>query len=58
MDTPGEHAIVSARSFHPGGVNLLMGDGTVKFMKDSTSIPTWRALGSRAGGEVISSDSY
>jgi prepilin-type processing-associated H-X9-DG protein len=58
MDAPSEHAIVSARSFHPGGANVLLADGTVRFVKDSTSIPTWRGLGSRAGGEVISSDSY
>jgi len=58
MDTPGEHSIVSARSFHSGGVNVLMGDGTVKFMKDSVGVPVWRALGSRAGGEVISADAY
>jgi prepilin-type N-terminal cleavage/methylation domain-containing protein/prepilin-type processing-associated H-X9-DG protein len=58
MDAPSEHAIVSARSFHPGGVNVLMGDGTVKFMKDSVNLLAWRGLGTRAGGEVLSSDSY
>jgi prepilin-type N-terminal cleavage/methylation domain-containing protein/prepilin-type processing-associated H-X9-DG protein len=45
-------------SNHPGGVNMGMADGSVKFIKDSVSLPTWWALGSRAGGEVISSDSY
>ena len=58
MDAPREHAIVSARSFHPGGANVLMGDGSVKFVKNTVSIPTWWALGSRSGNEVISSDSY
>ncbi len=58
MDTPGEHSIVSARSQHPGGVNSLLADGSVRFVKDSVSIPTWRALGTRAGGEVLSADSY
>jgi prepilin-type N-terminal cleavage/methylation domain-containing protein/prepilin-type processing-associated H-X9-DG protein len=58
MDTPGEHAIVSARSTHPGGVNVTMADGSVKFVKDSVNIATWRGLGTRAGGEVISADAY
>ncbi len=48
----------TANSFHPGGVNLAVCDGSVRFVKDSVSLPTWRALGSRNGGEVLSSDSY
>jgi prepilin-type processing-associated H-X9-DG protein len=43
---------------HPGGSNFLMGDGSVKFMKNSINLITYCALGSRAGGEVISSDAY
>jgi prepilin-type processing-associated H-X9-DG protein len=46
------------KSMHPGGTNFLMGDGSVKFLKASISIPTYAALGSRAGGEVIGADSY
>jgi prepilin-type N-terminal cleavage/methylation domain-containing protein/prepilin-type processing-associated H-X9-DG protein len=45
-------------SNHPGGVNIAFADGSVKFVKDSVSPQTWWALGSRAGGEVVSSDSY
>jgi len=48
---------VSARGPHPGGVLVLTGDGSVKFIKDSINLATWRALATRAGGEVISSDS-
>ncbi len=48
----------AARSRHPGGVNLLLGDGRVQFVKDSVSRETWRALGTRAGGEVVSADSF
>jgi prepilin-type processing-associated H-X9-DG protein len=48
----------SSRSRHPGGVNVLFCDGSVKFVKNSVSQPVWWALGSRALGEVISSDSY
>lgn len=51
------HYVVSS-SYHSGGVNALMSDGSVKFVKDSINMQTWWALGSRAGGEVISSDAY
>jgi prepilin-type processing-associated H-X9-DG protein len=55
-DTPGEHAIISARSLHPGGANVLTGDGAVKFVKSSVAVSTWRAFGTRKGGEAISAD--
>ncbi len=45
-------------SQHPGGVNLLFGDGSVHFMKDSIALSIWRALGTRNGGEVTSSSDY
>ncbi len=48
----------SASSNHPGGVNVAMGDGSVRFIKDSVSFQTWWALGTRNGGEVVSSDQY
>ncbi len=51
-------AFNASRSRHPGGVNTLMADGSVKFMKDSVALMTWRALGSISGGEVISADAY
>jgi len=51
-------ACLTADSYHPGGVNTLMGDGSVRFTKDSVNSVAWRALSSIAGGEVISSDSY
>ena len=47
-----------SRSRHPGGVNLIFGDGSVRFVKNSISPPTWIAIGSIGAGEVISSDSY
>jgi prepilin-type N-terminal cleavage/methylation domain-containing protein/prepilin-type processing-associated H-X9-DG protein len=52
------YSAVTSRSYHPGGVNALFGDGSVRFIKDSINWQTWRALGSIAGGEVISADSY
>jgi prepilin-type processing-associated H-X9-DG protein len=45
-------------SNHPGGANILMADGSVRFLKNSVSQLTVWALGSRNRGEVISSDSY
>jgi prepilin-type N-terminal cleavage/methylation domain-containing protein/prepilin-type processing-associated H-X9-DG protein len=45
-------------SRHPGGANIVLADGSVRFLKDSTSLPTVWSLGSRAQGEVISSDSF
>lgn len=58
VDTPGEHAIVTANSQHPGGVGVLFGDGSVRFVKDTIALPTWRALATRSGAEILSSDSY
>ncbi|WP_165072667.1 DUF1559 domain-containing protein [Paludisphaera rhizosphaerae] len=52
------NTVMASRSRHSGGVNTLFGDGHVQFMKDSISLPVWRALGSISGGEVVSSDSY
>jgi len=48
----------SPRSRHPGGVNVAMTDGSVRFIKDSIAIPIWYGLATRSGSEVISSDSY
>jgi len=45
-------------SHHAGGVNVLFADGSVRFLKDTVSPTVWWALGSRAGGEVVSADSY
>jgi prepilin-type N-terminal cleavage/methylation domain-containing protein/prepilin-type processing-associated H-X9-DG protein len=47
-------ALSTARSNHPGGVNLLLCDGAVRFVRDTISLNIWRALSTRAGGEVIS----
>jgi prepilin-type N-terminal cleavage/methylation domain-containing protein/prepilin-type processing-associated H-X9-DG protein len=51
-------AAITARSYHPGGVNVLFGDGSVRFVKSSVNGTTWRALGTVAGGEVVSADSF
>ena len=51
-------AIMPASSRHPGGVNLLLADGSVRFIKDTINVDVWRAVGTRAGGEVLSADSF
>ncbi|MFO0842201.1 MAG: DUF1559 domain-containing protein [Gemmataceae bacterium] len=50
------YAAVTSRSYHPAGVNALLMDGSVRFVTNGVSQVTWRALGTRAGGEVIGSD--
>jgi prepilin-type N-terminal cleavage/methylation domain-containing protein/prepilin-type processing-associated H-X9-DG protein len=45
-------------SHHPGGVNVALTDGSVRFVKDTINLQTWWGLGSRNGGEVISADAF
>jgi prepilin-type N-terminal cleavage/methylation domain-containing protein/prepilin-type processing-associated H-X9-DG protein len=45
-------------SFHPGGINVLFGDGSVHFIRDTVNIVTLRSLVTLKGGEVISADAY
>ena len=45
-------------SNHPGGANFLFADGSVHFLKSSISLSTYWALGTKANGEIVSSDSY
>jgi hypothetical protein len=40
-------------SQHSGGINVGLGDGSIRFVRDSINLTTWRQLGSRSGGEVI-----
>jgi len=54
-----DHAeIANVTSNHPGGANVLFGDGHVAFLKSSLSMQIWWALGTRDNGETISSDAY
>ncbi len=43
----------AARSYHVGGVNVCMGDGSVRFVRDSIPVLVWQAMGSRGGGETV-----
>jgi prepilin-type processing-associated H-X9-DG protein len=44
----------SARSRHPGGVNVIMGDGSLTFLQNDIALSIWRAMGTMNGGEIIS----
>jgi prepilin-type N-terminal cleavage/methylation domain-containing protein/prepilin-type processing-associated H-X9-DG protein len=55
---PDEAVFVNSQSNHPGGVNTMMADGSVKFVKNTVSMYTWWSLGTKANGETISSDAY
>ena len=49
-------AAVTSRSYHPGCVNALLMDGSVRTVSSNISSTTWHALGTRAGGEVLGND--
>jgi prepilin-type N-terminal cleavage/methylation domain-containing protein/prepilin-type processing-associated H-X9-DG protein len=55
LDCPGSYTM---SSFHPGGGNIAMADGSVRFLKATTAYTIIWALGSRDQGEVVSSDAY
>ena len=55
FDAPGMYNL---SSYHPGGANAAFADGSVRFIKSSTSMNVIWYLGSKANGEVVSSDSY
>jgi prepilin-type N-terminal cleavage/methylation domain-containing protein/prepilin-type processing-associated H-X9-DG protein len=49
---------LAPRSRHPGGVNAGMCDGSVKFIKNTINLYTWRSLSTTKGGEIVSADAY
>jgi prepilin-type N-terminal cleavage/methylation domain-containing protein/prepilin-type processing-associated H-X9-DG protein len=55
---PAPCGMFAMRSRHPGGVNAMLADGSVHFFKNSINLQTWWGLGTRAGHEVLSADSY
>jgi prepilin-type N-terminal cleavage/methylation domain-containing protein len=52
MNIQQQKAATAARSAHPGGVMVLSCDGSVRFLTDGVSVAAWRALATRAGGEI------
>jgi prepilin-type N-terminal cleavage/methylation domain-containing protein/prepilin-type processing-associated H-X9-DG protein len=55
MDAPG---MLNLSSYHPGGGNVAMADGSVRFIKSSTSMQIIWSLGTKAGNDIVSSDQY
>jgi prepilin-type N-terminal cleavage/methylation domain-containing protein/prepilin-type processing-associated H-X9-DG protein len=54
-----DHSEISnANSNHPGGCNVLFGDGSVRFVRSSVNMQIWWALGTRSGAEKVDPDSY
>jgi prepilin-type processing-associated H-X9-DG protein len=49
---------VGSKSRHPGGINSLFGDGSVRFVKNSVPATLWKALNTIGSAEVISADAY
>ena len=43
----------AARSLHMGGVNVLLGDGAMRFISDNVDETTWRAISTRGSGELV-----
>ncbi|QEH37181.1 Type II secretion system protein G precursor [Aquisphaera giovannonii] len=54
----GSEGSSEAYAFHPGGANFLIGDGSVRFIKETVTMSIFAQLVTRAGGEVVSADSY
>jgi len=54
----GVDTLVGASSYHPGGVNLLLMDGSVKFAKSGIAIRVWHSIGTIGGGESIPGDTF
>jgi prepilin-type processing-associated H-X9-DG protein len=54
----GDITMVAASSNHPGGVNTLFMDGSVRFVKSSVSYQAWYAIATPNGGEVVSADAF
>ena len=50
------YAAVTSRSYHPGVVNTCLMDGSCRSISETTELNVWRALGTRATGEVVASD--
>ncbi|MGE3818328.1 MAG: DUF1559 domain-containing protein [Isosphaeraceae bacterium] len=55
QNSPGAYGLAS---FHPGGANVVIADGSVRFLKNTTNLNAFWALGSRNGGEVVSADAF
>ncbi len=55
MNQPQQQGFLTARSYHPAGVNVLFCDGSVRFVGDDVSLAVWQAAATRAGDEMAGS---
>ncbi len=55
---PDDSSYSNAQSNHSGGCNVLMADGSVRFVKDSIAMITWMQIGTKANNEVVDANSY
>jgi len=54
----GTQTMVAASSNHPGGVNAVFMDGTVRFVKNTVNFRAWYAIATPKGGEIVSADAF
>jgi len=54
----GGYQLLTARSMHSGGVNVMLMDGSARFVSEAIDLRTWRALATRVGGETVSTDEF
>jgi prepilin-type N-terminal cleavage/methylation domain-containing protein/prepilin-type processing-associated H-X9-DG protein len=47
------YAVVTSRSYHPGGVQVVFADGSGRFIAEAIEPATWQALATREGGEIV-----
>jgi len=52
LNASNNYGLKTARSYHPGGVNLSLCDGSVRFVSDNIEVVTWKAIATRGGNEV------
>jgi prepilin-type N-terminal cleavage/methylation domain-containing protein/prepilin-type processing-associated H-X9-DG protein len=58
QDGRGTITMVAASSNHPGGVNVLFMDGSVRFIKNSLNYRTWYAIATPNSGDTVSADAF
>ncbi len=58
FDPNAKPSLYGAGSPHPGGFNVAFADGSVRFIRNTIKLEVWKALITRAGGEVIAADQY